>query len=72
MTNIDPILTEAEVLRLAGIGRTTRWKLERDGKFPARVRLSPGRVGWKSSQIQTWIEERQQVASPERVDGGAT
>ena len=55
------ILPEAEVLRRAGIGRTTRWKEEKAGRFPARVRLSEGRIGWLERDIEAWIASRPTV-----------
>jgi len=42
---------------LAGIGRTTRWRREREVKFPARVRLSAGAVGWRFSEVMAWLRE---------------
>lgn len=31
-------------------------RLEKDGKFPERVQLSPNRVGWIAEEIEEWIE----------------
>lgn len=33
-------------------------RLERDGLFPKRLHLSPGRVGWLKSEIEAWIASR--------------
>ena len=33
-------------------------RLEAAGKFPKRIRLGPGRVGWLFSEIQDWIAAR--------------
>ena len=57
----DQILNEADVLRITGIGRTTRWKLEKEGRFPTRVRLSDGRVGWRRSEVEQWIADCEPV-----------
>jgi prophage regulatory protein len=54
------ILGEAQVQQLTNLSRTTRWRLERRGEFPKRVRLSPGRVGWRRDEIQEWIYSRSQ------------
>jgi prophage regulatory protein len=43
----------------AGISTTTAWRLRKRGLFPAPVRLSPGRVGWRKSDIDRWLAERQ-------------
>ena len=33
-------------------------RLERDGRFPRRVKLGECRVGWLESEIDAWIESR--------------
>jgi len=33
-------------------------RLERKGLFPKRLQLSPGRVGWLRSEIESWISAR--------------
>jgi prophage regulatory protein len=52
------ILDEHKVLELTSLSRTTRWRMERRGEFPKRVRLSPGRVGWPQAAIEAWIRSR--------------
>jgi prophage regulatory protein len=49
------ILGEREVHRLTNLSRTTRWRLEREGKFPKRLRLSGNRVGWQADEVLAWI-----------------
>ena len=34
------------------------WRLEREGKFPKRVRLGENRHGWLESEIDDWLLER--------------
>ena len=33
------VIRDAECEKLSGLGRVARWKAERDGRFPKRVRL---------------------------------
>jgi prophage regulatory protein len=33
-------------------------RLEADGKFPKRVQLGPGRVGWVDEEVQDWLKAR--------------
>jgi prophage regulatory protein len=34
------------------------WRLERDGKFPKRIKIGPNRVAWQLSEILAWIEAK--------------
>ncbi len=52
------ILDEEKVHAVTSLSRTTRWRMERRGEFPKRVRLSPGRVGWRQADIEAWISSR--------------
>ncbi len=54
----DRIVRDQEAAKMTGTSRTTRWRLERDGKFPERVQVSPGAIGWLYSELQEWIQER--------------
>jgi predicted DNA-binding transcriptional regulator AlpA len=53
----------------AATGRSTA-ALKRDaraGRFPAPIELGPNRIGWRNSEIQSWIASR-----PRRRYGGNT
>lgn len=52
------ILGERQVCQMTNLSRTTRWRMERQGEFPKRVRLSPGRVGWREQEVVAWIDSR--------------
>ena len=54
----ERIIRSKEVQELTGLSRTTIWRLERTGKFPARVPLSSSIVGWRSSDISEWIRSK--------------
>ncbi len=62
------ILKPHEVVRKIGLSRVSVWRLERDGKFPARVKLSCNRVGWIESEIEEWIKQRPRVGQEVRHD----
>ena len=49
------LLREAKVRELTGLSRTTRWRLERDGRFPQRVQLGPRCVGWVEGEVRAWL-----------------
>lgn len=48
----DGLMSEADQDRVTGISRVTRWRLEREGKFPARIQISPGRVARHGHEIK--------------------
>ena len=55
----DRFIRDPECEKLSGLSRTTRWRLERDGKFPKRRQISPNGVGWLLSEIQSWLDSRE-------------
>jgi prophage regulatory protein len=55
---VDRIIREPAVKEQTGLSRSTRWRLEREDKFPARRKLSDNAVGWLESEIRDWIASR--------------
>lgn len=53
----------AKVKQATALSRSTVFRLERDGLFPKRRQLSPHTVGWLRSEIEAWINSRQEVRS---------
>lgn len=54
-------LKRAEVVALVGLGYSTIWRLEREGKFPVRRKLSAGRVAWVRAEVDRWAQDRDAV-----------
>lgn len=52
---IDRMIREKECRMLSGLSNTTRWELEKEGKFPKRVKLSVAAMGWRLSEVQEWV-----------------
>lgn len=52
------ILRQKQVSEMVGLSRTTLWERERAGKFPKRIDLGGGRIGWLESEVIEWIESR--------------
>jgi prophage regulatory protein len=55
---IDRFISEIECEQITDLSRTTRWRLERTDQFPKRRQLAPNRVGWKLSEVLSWMESR--------------
>ena len=68
-TGPDRIVRSIEAGEITGTSRTTRWRLERAGRFPRRIQISPGGVGWLVSELQEWIRERRDNRQAEVADG---
>ena len=45
-----------EVAERTTLGKSTIWLKISEAKFPPPIRLSPGIVVWKQSEIEDWIE----------------
>jgi prophage regulatory protein len=57
---MDDVILGHGDLPVRGIrfSRTHLIRLERQGLFPKRIKLSPGRVGWLKSEIDRWVMQR--------------
>ena len=69
--DLDRFLGEIEVARITDLSRTTRWRLERDGRFPRKRHISANRIGWLQSEILEWMESRANTAPIEPGSGAA-
>ena len=56
MPSAPRIVRLKDVLKLTGLGRTTLWRLEKEGRFPPRVRLSLRAVGWLRHDVVAWLD----------------
>lgn len=52
------LLRVPEVLSRTGLSRTSLWRLEKAGQFPARRRISANAVGYLSDEVDAWLRER--------------
>jgi len=58
MSADDRLLPWKKVKDLTGLSRTTAWRLQKAGDFPPPVVISPGRVGWRESEVAVWKASR--------------
>ena len=61
------ILKAKEVASMINLSRVTIWRLEKEGKFPQRIRISTKRIGWLEDKVTKWIEKRPRVVSESEV-----
>jgi predicted DNA-binding transcriptional regulator AlpA len=56
-------ILEPECKQLSRLSNTSRWRLEKQGKFPKRFKIGDpdaqnGRVAWSRAEIEAWRVER--------------
>lgn len=68
--NNNIILRVPEVSHDTGLSRSTIYSLVKRGEFPAPISLSERAVGWLSSDIQAWIEQRAAASQAVAKMGG--
>ena len=61
------ILKAKEVASMINLSRVTIWRLENEGKFPQRIRISTKRISWLEDEVTKWIEKRPRVVSESEV-----
>jgi predicted DNA-binding transcriptional regulator AlpA len=54
----DRLLPWRAVQERTGLSRTTAWRMQKTGEFPAPVIVSRGRVGWRQSEVDAWTASR--------------
>ena len=53
-----------ELRQRVGLSRSSIWRLERKGQFPARRQLSDNAVAWLEDEVDQWLRARDFVTSP--------
>lgn len=54
----DRVIREAERQLITSISRSQAYQLEKQGRFPKRMILGSRSVGWRLSEIMTWVDQR--------------
>lgn len=53
----DRLMKIDEVSERVALGKSAIYSKIQEGSFPAAVRLSPGAVRWRKSEIDAWIRD---------------
>ena len=61
------ILRTPDIEKITGLSKVHLWRLEKEGKFPARLKLGGRAVGWHEAAILEWIESRPRASESLKV-----
>lgn len=56
---LEPILSIKEVTDRLGVAPGTIHRWVREGTFPPKIRIGPGRIGWRESSVRAYLAERE-------------
>jgi prophage regulatory protein len=66
--SMEKILDWTALRRVIPISRSHIWRLERAGNFPARIRIGKRKIGWRASEVESWIDNRPSPSSTAKED----
>lgn len=55
---LDSVLTWQQLRTVIPLSRPQVWRLRQTGAFPAPIKLSQNRVGWRTSDVRAWLDAR--------------
>ena len=58
MTRHERLLRRVDVERYCQIGRSTIYRLMREGLFPVPIRIGPRAVRWPEHELTAWLARR--------------
>tara|TARA_R100001129_G_scaffold172038_1_gene142462 strand:+ start:461 stop:649 length:189 start_codon:yes stop_codon:yes gene_type:complete len=59
----ERVLKVKDVLDRTSLSRRSLYRRMAEGDFPSSVKLSPHRVGWRESEIEAWIAQREPASA---------
>ena len=59
----ERILRKPELLEMLGLGWSTVNEMIIKRNFPPAIRIGPRAIGWRESEILSWIESRPRVGA---------
>jgi len=58
MTELPRIVSKKELRQMVPFTPQHILRLEKQGRFPKRIRLGERRVGWRLTDIEAWLDAR--------------
>lgn len=68
----DRVIRVGEVAELLGVGKSTVWLWDSEGKIPKSFKLTPATTVWRYSEIIDWLDAKQKesYANPDTPKQG--
>lgn len=60
---MNQYLRDKDVAKITTMGRSSVWRLSKEGKLPAPIKLSERVTVWKLSEIEAFIASRMEVVA---------
>ncbi|MDH5548082.1 MAG: AlpA family transcriptional regulator [Gammaproteobacteria bacterium] len=64
----DIVLRLPDVVRRTGMSKSTIYMMVGEGSFPAPIKLSHRAIGWRESEIDSWIAKKVSHLALMKVD----
>jgi prophage regulatory protein len=58
------MLRLSQVVERTGLGKTTIYELQKEGRFPRSVHVTGHSVRWIEAEVETWLVQQAQVRIP--------
>ncbi len=59
---ISDMVAPKDLPLVIGISTATAWRLRRAGQFPLPIKVSPGRLTWRRTDLTSWLAEREKAS----------
>lgn len=60
---VPKILRRTQIEQMLGISRSSIYQMMADGEFPRPLKLGRRAVGWRSDDIETWLNDLQETSN---------
>lgn len=64
------IIRLKDVMVMTGLGRSTIYKLQQEGRFPKSIKLSERAVGWLTHEVEAYMQEKLDARDALRDESG--
>jgi prophage regulatory protein len=58
------MLRLSQVVERTGLGKTTLYELQKDGRFPRSVHMTAHSVRWIEAEVETWLVQQALARKP--------